>query len=421
MPALNGDGGVYLTDDIIASEVLRLLKNNLVYARIVSKRYEGEFGDVGQTINVQLPARTQSAEGRTLVIQPMVKRTVPLTIDRHRHVGFEWTVRDRSLSIGRFSELFLRSAVAQLANVIDKAVGQEVLDGSFYSSGTAGTAINVNAVIDANADAELVGMPRDGMTHMVLDPRDAAAISKDIKTVYNDDLVSTAIKKGYLGLIDDVNLYRSANAPTHLNGPFGGTPLVNGAAQSGTTLITDGWTAAAALRLRKGDVFTIANVYAVNPQSYESTGQLMQFTVTADTSSDGAGNLTIPISPAINSGAQTTLDAAGNNISTKGYKNVDALPADNAPITLVGVGNTRYRYAPIFHKDAIAFAAPPLAPVKSAVVSTTKVDPDTGIGISLTMAYDITNHKEISRLDVIWGTKAVYPELIRRVISAVSL
>ena len=77
--------------------------------------------------------------------------------------------------------------------------------------------------------------------------------------------------------------------------------------------------------------------------------------------------------------AQTTPDAAVNNISTKGYKNVDALAADNAAITVVGTANTRYRYAPIFHRDALAFAAPPLAPVKSAVVSTTKVDPDTGI------------------------------------------
>lgn len=420
MPALNGDGGVYLTDDIIANEVLRLLKNNLVYARIVSKRYEGEFAEVGQTINVQLPARTQSAEGRTLVIQPMVKRTVPMTINRHRHVGFEWTVRDRTLSIGRFSDLFLRSAVAQLANVIDLSVGQEILDASFFSSGTPGTPTTVNTFIDANAEAELVGMPRDGMTHAVLDPRDAASITKDIKGVYNDNLVKTAITKGYLGLIDDVNLYRSANAPTHQVGPLGGTPLVNGAAQSGTTLITDGWTAAASLRLRKGDVFTIAGVFALNPQSYETTGILQQFTVTADVSSDGAGNATVPISPAINSGAQTTVDAAGNNISTKGYKNVDALPADNAAITVQGTANTRYRYSTIFHQDALAFAAPPLAPVKSATISETKVDPDTGIGIAFTGAYDVTNHKEVMRLDVIWGVKAIYPELLRRVISAAS-
>lgn len=418
MTQLNGEGGVFLTDSVIASEVLRLLKNNLVYARIVSKRYEEEFSDVGQTISIQLPARTQSAEGRTLVIQPMVKRVVPLTITRHRHVGFEWTVRDRTLSIGTFSDKFLRSSIAQLANVIDRSVGQEVLDASFFSAGTAGTAININTVIDANATAELTGMPRDGMTHMVLDPRDAASISKDIKTVYNDSLVNRAITKGYLGLIDDVNLYRSANAPTHQVGPLGGTPLVNGASQSGSTLVTDGWTASAASRLLKGDVFTIAGVYSINPQSYESTGQLQHFTVTADVSSDGSGNASIPISPAINSGAQTTPDAAGNNISTKGYQNVDALPADNAALTVIGTAGTRYRYAPIFHRDAVAFAAPPLAPVKSATVNEVKVDPDTGIGISMTGAYDITNHKEIYRLDVIWGVKAVYPELIERVISA---
>ena len=40
--------------------------------------------------------------------------------------------------------------------------------------------------------------------------------------------------------------------------------------------------------LNKGDVFTIAGVYEVNPQNYASTGQLQQFVVTA-TTTDSAG------------------------------------------------------------------------------------------------------------------------------------
>jgi hypothetical protein len=35
MPRLEGSGNVILTDDVIASEALRLLKNNLVAARCV--------------------------------------------------------------------------------------------------------------------------------------------------------------------------------------------------------------------------------------------------------------------------------------------------------------------------------------------------------------------------------------------------
>lgn len=420
MPALNGETNVLLTNDIIAKEALRLLKNALVYGRIASKRYQEEFADVGNTINIQLPARTKSASGRVLTIQPMVKRTVPLTINKQQNVGVQWTVQDRTLSIGNFSDQFLRSAVVQLANVIDLDIGQTVLDASFYSSGTPGTAITENSLIDAKASAILTGMPDDGMLNAVLDPRDGAAITKSIKTLYQPEMVKKAVTKGWIGPIADISVYESANAPMHTVGPLGGTPLVNGASQSGASLVTDGWTAAAALRLNKGDVFTIAGVFSVNPQSYQSTGQLMQFTVTANVSSDASGNATIPISPSMNSGAQTTVDAYGNNVSTRAYQNVSALPADNAAITVVGTANTRYRYAPIFHRDAIAFAAPALRKPDTAVVAETMTDEETGISISMTAGYDVTNHIEVYRLDVIWGVSAVYPELIQRVISAAS-
>jgi hypothetical protein len=48
-----------------------------------------------------------------------------------------------------------------------------------------------------------------------------------------------------------------------------------------------------------GDVFTLPLVFSVNPVTKQSTGSLMQFVVTANASSDGSGNLTAIISPAI--------------------------------------------------------------------------------------------------------------------------
>ncbi|MEG7795898.1 P22 phage major capsid protein family protein, partial [Listeria monocytogenes] len=79
-------------------------------------------------------------------------------------------------------------------------------------------------------------------------------------------------------------------------GPLGGTPLINGASQglinSGSTdnpfalttsLVTDGWTAAAAARLNQGDTFTIAGVFSVNPETKASTGVLQSFVVVGPT------------------------------------------------------------------------------------------------------------------------------------------
>lgn len=418
MPRLNGDGNVLLTDDIIAKEALRLLKNNLVQARLASKRYEAEYADVGDTINIQMPARARSAEGRALVIDPMVKNTIPLTIDRHRHVGLKITLRDRTLSIGDFADQKMKSAIATLANDVDLSVGQAILNGSFYSSGTPGTPITEETIIYAGAKGEMTGLPRDGMIKVVLHPLDAAAISIRVKGLNNPELVKKAMQKGYLDTIDDVDLYRSANVPTHQVGPLGGVPLVAGGGQSGDILLTDGWTAAAGLRLRKGDVFTIAGVNSVNPMSYEDTGFPMEFVVLEDVVSSATGDAAIRISPAINDGNQFAQDAAGQNVSTSAYKNVTALPADNAAITVQGEANTRYRYAVLFHRDAIALAAPPLAHLETATVSKVVTDPDTGLSLRLSAGYDVYNSDEIYRIDIIWGVKNIYPELTHRIPSA---
>lgn len=81
------------------------------------------------------------------------------------------------------------------------------------------------------------------------------------------------------------------------NGAGGGTPLVNGADQSGTSLVTDGWTASAAVRMKAGDCFTVAGVDVL-------------FRATADISSDGSGNATITIQPPIVAGSSPANNAA---------------------------------------------------------------------------------------------------------------
>lgn len=65
-------------------------------------------------------------------------------------------------------------------------------------------------------------------------------------------------------------------------GTAGGTPLVNGGSQTGSSLVTDGWTAGATLLT--GDFFSV--------------GQQL-FMVAADATADGSGNMTITVEPAI--------------------------------------------------------------------------------------------------------------------------
>ena len=86
-------------------------------------------------------------------------------------------------------------------------------------------------------------------------------------------------------------------------GSTGGSPIVKGASQTGTTITIDGATASQTPWIRGGDVVKFA-------------GLNLMYDITADANSDGSGNVTLPISPAIFSGNS---------------------PADNAAVTVTGV------------------------------------------------------------------------------------
>ena len=403
-----------LTDDIIAKESLRLLKNNLVMAKNVYRRYEQEFGKVGDTIRLELPFRVKSASGRTLVKQPMVDQTIPLAINNQEHVGLEYTVKNKTLDITRFSERYLKSGMIQIANKIDRSI-MLTLKEIFHSSGTPGTRPS-NFLAYANACAKMTtyAVPEDGMRRAVINPFTAAALSDDVSKLLQNDMVKTAYQKGYKGQVSDFDMYTSQNIPTHTVGAYGGTPLVAGTIANGNTVTTDGWDTGVTGLLLAGDVITFAGVYGVNPQSYETTGLLQEFVVQADVDSDGGGLATISISPALNDGTATTTNSEGQSVSIGAYQNVTALPADNAVISVLGLADTTYEQNYLFHRDAIALAMIDLELPQSAVIKSRARDPESGLSLTLTGAYDINEQTEIHRIDAVWGTKAIYPELGNR-------
>jgi len=166
--------------------------------------------------------------------------------------------------------------------------------------------------------------------------------------------------------------------------------------------------------LKAGDVFTVAGVYGVNPQNYETTGLLQEFVVTEDVDTDGSGNASIPVFPALNDGTATINNADGDAISTKAYQNVTALPVAGAAITVAGAANATYEQNYLFHRDAIALAMIDLELPQSAVIKSRAADPETGLSLTLTGAYDINEQTEIHRIDAVYGTDLIYGELALR-------
>ena len=422
MPAKSGNQNVFLTDDVIAKEALRLLKNNLVGLQLVNRSKEKYFDKkIGDTISVKTPFRVKSASGRVLVKQPMVDQTVSMKIDRQEHVGLEYTVNDRTLALSEFSERYLASGMVQIAHKVDLSIYNELNKSTYFTNGVPGNGVTFNEIIDARAFSTMTGHPDDGKTNVVLNTLDAASHRKKLTTITNDTLVKSAIERAYLGNVAGYDLFETAQVPTHTVGIATGAPLVNGAGQTGGTLVTKGWTNSQTAILKAGDVFTIAGVYSINPQTYQSSGILQQFVVTADANSGAStGPATLSISPAINDGTLTTTDAEGNSVSLAAYQNVTAAPAADAPITVLGTGGSTRRNNFMIHKDAITVAIVDQVLPQSAAVAKRVRDDESGLSLMMTAQYDINQQREIYRIDVLWGVKNLQPELTRRILGASS-
>lgn len=406
-----------ITPSMIAKEALMQLENNLVFANQVHREYVKEFsGGQGASVAIRRPVKFNTSNGATLVKQDVEEKSTNITVDQRKHVGWEFSTQDLTLSIEEYSERYIKPAAITLANTIDRSVA------SLYTSvwnqlGTPGTtpaSFASAAAVAQRLDEMAVDSDRRSL---IVNPAARYAIAGNQLTLNSvGDKTRTTYESAQIGSIATFEMMASQNIRTHTVGPLGGTPLVNGGTQAVTyanavgntwsqSLVTDGWTAAAALRVRAGDVFTIAGVFAVNPVPDDTGAKmvmpyLQQFTVLANGSSDASGNLTMTISPPmITSGPQQTVSAA---------------PADNAAITFMGTAATAYPINLGFHKNAFALVTVPLEMPDGVAFKARETY--NGLSMRVIKDYDITNDTEVIRLDCLYGVKAIYPDLAARLI-----
>ena len=176
-------------------------------------------------------------------------------------------------------------------------------------------------------------------------------------------------------------------------------------ASGATTLVSDAW-ASGATFLKKGDVIQAAGCYAVNPLNYASTGQLMDFVVTADCN-DTSADMTIPIAPAIVFGNQNAV--CSNH------------PANNAAITVfksATYSEWSGKTSPqglVYHPDAFALVMADLELPGGIWVSERISNKAMGISIRFLKDYSILSDQSPARVDILYGWKAVRPEMACRV------
>ena len=405
-----------VTPTMIAKEALMQLENNVVMGNQVHREYKKEFtGGQGDTVSIRKPVKFYTADGATRVNQDVEEKTTSITIDQRKHVSWAFNTQDLTLSIEEYSERYIKPAAITLANTVDRSL-YGLYTNAWNSVGTPGTTPADFAAIAGSAQRlDEMAVPSDNRS-MMLTPSAHYAIAGNQLTL---DSIGTMGKSAYesaqVGRVAGFDTFSSQNVQNHTVGVATGTPLINGATQEVTynastgtpsqTLVTDGWTNSTTGILKAGDVFTIAGVFAVNPVPGEgTTGKtvmpyLQQFTVLADADSGATtGPATLTISPAI--------------IISGPYQTVSASPANNAAITVRGTSATAYPQNLGFHKNAFALVTCPLAMPDGAAFKARETHK--GFSMRVVKDYDITNDLDIIRLDILYGVKAIYPELATR-------
>lgn len=405
-----------ITPSMIAKEALMQLENNLVFANRVHREYASEFkGGQGSTVSIRRPVKFATTNGAVASLQDVEEKSTNIVVDQRKHVAWEFSTQDLTLSIEEYSDRYIKPAAITLAQTVDRAIA--TLYRSVWNAvGTPGSTPSsfANVALAAQRMDEMAVEMSDRT--MAVNPAAAYAIANNQTTLNAvGDVRKSAYERAMVGTVANFDMYQSQNIVTHTVGPLGGTPLINGANQNvaysaavgatwSQTLVTDGWTASAALRLNAGDVFTIAGVFAVNPVPGEGTKQvlpyLQQFTVLSNASSDGAGNATLTISPPI--------------ITTGPQQTVSAVPADNAAITVLGSAATAYPMNLGFHKNAFALVTVPLDMPDGVAFKARETYK--GLSLRVVKDYDFTNDTDRIRLDVLYGVKAIYPDLASRLV-----
>lgn len=395
-----------LTISQITREQLMVLENNLTFAKGVNREYDEKFGiegaKIGDTLNIRKPAKYIGRTGAALSVEDHTETSVPLVLDTQFGVDVSFTSKELSLSIDDFSKRILAPAGAVVANKIDSS-GLALYQKVPYFVGTPGTVPSaIKTYLTAGAKMDDTATPRDKDRALVINPYQQVEIVDSLKGIFQSaEKIADQYETGNMGMAAGFKWSMDQNIPVHQVGPLGGTPLIAGASQVGATLAVDGFTAAAALRLKVGDIFTIAGVFQVNPQSRVTTGQLQQFVVTADVSSNASGVASIPIFPAI--------------VTSGAFQTVTGSPADNAALTIFGAANTLSPTGLAYHKNAFALGCADL-PLPGGVDKASRVsDKKLGLSIRMIRQYDINTDKFPCRLDILFGWTALYPELACRI------
>lgn len=384
-----------LTPTAVTREALRVLHQKLNFVGNIVREYDDSFAKsgakIGDSLKIRLPNQYTVRTGATLSAQDTVESSTTLQVATQKGVDLNFTSVDLTLSLDDFSSRILEPAMAVLAANIEadalsmyKDVSQSVWNG--------GSAATLAKVLSARKILQDSLAPSNDRTAL-LNTQDNVDLVDSLKGLFQDSTnISKQYREGYMGRTAGFDFAENTLLPSHTRGDAASYVCnTSTGITSGTATITvSGGTGT----IKKGDVFTIAGVNRVHPETKADTGIPMQFVATADST--------------------TSVACFPTPITSGAFQNIviNSAGASKA-VTVAGTASTAVGTSMLFQKEAFAFATADLVMPKGVDFAAREVFD--GISMRVVRQYDINNDKFPCRLDVLYGYKAIRPQLAVRV------
>lgn len=392
-----------LTVQQITREALRVLHQKLTFIGSINRQYDSQYAKegakIGSDLKIRLPNQYTVTTGAVMSAQDTDEQSTTLSVSTQKHVGINFSAAELTLSLDDFSSRILEPAMAVLAASME-ADAYSMYKDVYQIVDSDAVALAFSDILKGRKALNDALAPMDNNRTALLSTTHAVKIVDALKTLQEDSgSLSKQYREGRMYRAAGFDFSESTHANDHTTGTAAkttgyvmntSTGLTSG---SGTLTISGGSTT-----FLKGDVITIAGVDRVHPETKVSTGALQQFVVTEDS---GTSATSLKVSPApVTSGARQNVSLTS--------------PGASKALVKVGAGaNELLNSSMAYHRDAFAFASADLVMPKGVDFAAREVYD--GISMRVVRQYDIVNDKLPCRVDVLYGYKAIRPQLACRI------
>lgn len=421
---------------------LALLENSNCFMDIANtkfKNFNNETANLGSSVLFDLPSRFTTAQGLVASFQAANQRTLSLTCDQAVNTSYEFTAQDRIFNVEApngdgYMDLYGRSAIAEMGSNIEANLALNANSHCPVNTVVSGQTVPTGALHTESGPYRFFGngsVPINSyqqLSQMITNFKNYGAVKTGIKVILPDTIIPAIVGTGLNQFAPKRNdeiasswevgsfgtppvmYYQSNLLPIHSAGNVGNgsqtltVVSTNDPTGANITQITfSGATASDADAIKSGDLIQFndgvsgqENIRYLTFIGHVKSAQAVQVRSISDVAATGGGQVTITITPALQSTAGATQNISRNIVAGM---QASVLPDHQCGLVIGG--------------DSFYLAMPKL-PDQFPYASSSEYDEDTGVSMRLTYGSLFGQNQMGIIHDATWGSVLV-PEYSMRI------